>query len=111
MTRSKPPLRMDAPAAWQAWTKSGSPEAAAEFLDRVRSWTDGTAAQLSRAAMGSLPWRPTRDEIALRLRQELEALAGGEPVAYIAALAVARQHVIDDLRARSTGLAVNPSST
>jgi hypothetical protein len=94
----KPPMRMDAPAAWKAWTTSGSPEAAAEFLDRVRSWTDGTAAQLSRGAARSMRCRPTRDEIATRLRHELELLAEGEPVAYVAALAVARRNVIEDLR-------------
>jgi hypothetical protein len=93
-----PLMKMDAPAAWKEWTTSGSPEAAAAFLDRVRSWTDGTAAQLSRAT--PLPCRPTRDEIAIRLRHELELLARGEPVAYLAALAVARRNVVEDLLSR-----------
>jgi hypothetical protein len=97
----KPPVKMDAPAAWKAWTTSGSAEAADQFLERVRSWTDGTAAQLTRGAARSSGSRPTRDEIATRLRHELGLLAGGEPVTYLAALAVARQNVIEDLRARS----------
>jgi|GEM_PF-3785492 len=100
----KPQLRMDAPTAWKTWTTSGSPEAAAQFLDCVGSWTDGTAAQLTRgAAHGSGGRRPTRDEIADRLRHELGLLAGGEPVTYRVALDVARQHVIEDLRSRPLG--------
>ena len=93
-------VKMDAPAAWKAWTTSGSPEAAAQFLDRVRSWTDGTAAQLTRGAARHLQCPPTREEIAARLCHELGLLAGGEPVTFRAALDVARQNVIDDLRTR-----------
>jgi hypothetical protein len=93
-------MRMDAATAWKAWTTSGSPEAAAQFYDRVGSWTDGTAAQLTRGAAHSLASRPSRDDIAARLRDELGRLAGGEPVTYRAALDVARRNVIEDLRAR-----------
>jgi hypothetical protein len=96
----KPPGKMDASTAWKAWTTSGSSEDAVEFLDRVRSWTDGTAAQLTRGATGHLRWRPTRDEIAARLRDELGLLAGGAPVTYRAALDVARRNVIQDLCSR-----------
>ena len=97
----KPLVKMDAPAAWNAWTTSGSPEAAAQFLDRVGSWTDGTAAQLTRGAGHRFRCRPTRDEIVDRLRHELGLLAGGgDPVSYRVALDVARQNVIEDLRAR-----------
>ena len=96
----KPPVKRDAPAAWKAWTTSGSPEAAAEFLASVGSWTDGTAAQLTRGAAHHLRDTPTRDEIADRLRHELELLAGGEPVTYRMALDVARRNVIEDLRSR-----------
>ena len=95
-----PSVKLDAPAAWKAWTTSGSPEAGAEFLDRIRSWTDGTAAQLSRGAAHHLRSCPTRDEIAERLRDELGLLAGGEPVAYVAALEAARRNVIEGLRSR-----------
>ncbi len=94
------PMKMDAPAAWKAWTTSGSPEAAAQFLDRVTPWTDGTAAQLTRGAAHSFRCRPTRDEIVARLRHELGLLAGGDPVTYLVALDVARRNVIEDLRSR-----------
>jgi hypothetical protein len=93
------PVKMDAPAAWKEWAGSGSPDAAAQFFDRVGSWTEGTAAQLTRGA-AHLGCRPTRDEIAARLRHELEVLAGGEPVTYLVALDAARRHVIESLRAR-----------
>jgi len=96
----KPPVKMDARTAWIAWTTSGSPEAAAEFFDRVGSWTDGTAAQLTRGAVRHFRCRPTRDEVAARLHHELGLLAGGEPVTYLAALDVARRNVIEDLRSR-----------
>lgn len=90
-------MRLDASAAWNAWTSSGSPEAAAEFFDRVGAWTDGTAAQLTRSAPRHIQRRPTRDEVASQLRHELGRLAGGEPVAYLVALNAARRNVIADL--------------
>jgi len=90
--------KMDARAAWNTWTTSGSPEAAAEFLDRVASWTDGTAAQLSRGGAGRLvPW-PTREELAERLRHHLALVATGDPVTYLTALDQARREVIAELR-------------
>jgi hypothetical protein len=95
-----PLVKLDAPAAWKEWGASGSPEAAAQFFDRVGSWTDGTAAQLSRGAARHLGCRPTREDVAARLRHELGLLAGGEPVAYLVALDVARRNVIEDLRSR-----------
>ena len=95
-----PLMKLDAPAAWKEWAMSGSTDAAAQFFDRVGSWTDGTAAQLTRGAGRHFGRRPTRDEIAARLRHELGVLAGGEPVTYLVALDAARRHVIDDLRAR-----------
>jgi len=100
MTR-KLAVKLDASAAWKAWSASGSPEDAAAFLDRVGSWTDGTAAQLTRGA-GHLPYRPTRDEVANRLRHELAVVAGGEPVPYLVALDAARQNVIEGLRSGAT---------
>jgi hypothetical protein len=96
-----PSLKLDASSAWKAWTTNGSPEAAAQFLDRVRSWTDGTAAQLTRGAAHHFLRRPTREEVAARLRNELGLLAGGEPVTYLVALDVARRNVIEGLRTRS----------
>ena len=94
-----PLVKMDAPAAWKEWAINGSVDAAAQFFDRVGSWTDGTAAQLTRGAAHHFACRPTRDEIAARLRHELGVLAGGEPVTYLVALESARRNVIEDLRA------------
>lgn len=92
-------IKPDAPAAWGAWMASGSPEAAAQFFDRVSSWMEGTAAQLTRGAPRHLGSRPTRAEVAGRLRDQLGALAAaGEPVTYRLALDIARQNVIEDLR-------------
>jgi hypothetical protein len=96
----KPPVKMDACTAWKVWSTSGSPEAAAEFFHRVGSWTEGTAAQLTRGAAHHFGCRPTRDEVTARLHHELGVLAGGEPVTYLVALNVARRNVIDDLRSR-----------
>ena len=93
-------LKLDAPAAWKAWTTDHSPEAGAQFLDRIRSWTEGTAAQLSRGAAHGFRNSPTREEIAARLCHELGQVAGGEPVTYLVALDVARRNVIADLRSQ-----------
>ncbi|HZQ79234.1 MAG TPA: hypothetical protein VFE55_18020 [Acidimicrobiia bacterium] len=94
-------MRLDASAAWNTWTTSGSPEAAAQFLDCVGSWTDGTAAQLTRGAAHHFGCRPTREDVAASLRHELGLLAGGgEPVAYRVALDAARRNVIEGLRSR-----------
>jgi len=79
---------------------SGSPEAAAQFFDRVGSWMDGTAAQLTCAAPRHLGARPTRVELVERLRDELGVLATGQPVTYLVALGRARRSVIEDLRSR-----------
>jgi hypothetical protein len=96
----EPALKMDASAAWNAWTTSGSPDAAAQFLNCVGSWTDGTAAQLTRGAAHHFGCRSTRDEIAARLRHELGVLADGEPIGYRVALDAARRNVIEELRSR-----------
>jgi hypothetical protein len=91
------PTKMDVRVAWNTWTASGSPEAAADFLDRVGSWTDGTAAQLTR---GGTPHslRLTRSEIAERLRYHLGVIAGGEPITYVEALGLARLKVVEEIR-------------
>jgi hypothetical protein len=97
-------MKPDAPAAWGAWLASGSPEAAAQFFERVGSWMDGTAAQLTRGAPRLLRCHPTRAEVADRLRDQLGLLAAaGQPVTYRLALDLARQNVIDDLRSRPPG--------
>jgi hypothetical protein len=93
------PAKMDVRTAWNTWTTSGSPEAAAEFLERVGAWTDGTAAQLTRGGRGERPLL-TREEVVDRLRHHLEVLASGEPVTYAEALELARKEVIEELRRR-----------
>jgi hypothetical protein len=90
--------KMDVRTAWNAWTAGDSPVAAAEFLERVESWTDGTAAQLTRGVGRNRQPLLTRDEIVDRLRYHLGVLAGGEPVTYVEALELARQQVIEELR-------------
>ena len=94
------PAKMDARTAWNTWTESGSPHAAAEFLERIGPWTEGTAAQLSREARRFSTVPLSRDEVADRLRHHLEVVAGGEPVTYVEALELARQGVIEELRGR-----------
>ena len=101
MTRNVP-AKMDARAAWTTWSASGSADAAAEFLERVGSWTDGTAAQLSRGASRDSRLRLTRDEVADRLRYHLGVIAGGDDVTFVEALELARRQVIEELRPRST---------
>ncbi|MEW6471308.1 MAG: hypothetical protein AB1679_03470 [Actinomycetota bacterium] len=91
---------MDVRTAWNTWTESGSPNAAAEFLDRVGAWTEGTAAQLTREARRLSPSPMSRDEVADRLRHHLGVVAGGEPVTYVEALERARREVIEELRER-----------
>lgn len=96
----KGPGKMDVRTAWNTWTEGGSPSAAAEFLDRVGAWTEGTAAQLSREARHLCPSPVSRDEVADMLRRHLEVVAGGEPVSYVEALELARREVIEELRVR-----------
>ncbi|MDQ1516270.1 MAG: hypothetical protein QOE80_2100 [Actinomycetota bacterium] len=94
------PAKMDVRTAWNTWTTSGSPEAAAEFLERVGAWTDGTAAQLTRGGRGERPLL-TREEVVDRLKYHLGVLAaGGDPVTYAEALELARKEVIEELRRR-----------
>lgn len=94
------PEKMDVRTAWNTWAASGSPNAGAEFLERVGAWTEGTAAQLSREARRFCPAPVSRDEVADRLRHHLGVVAGGDPVTYVEALQLARQEVIEELRAR-----------
>ncbi|MGH8999498.1 MAG: hypothetical protein ACRDY7_08915 [Acidimicrobiia bacterium] len=101
--KGKAPAKMDARAAWNAWTADGCPTAGAEFLQRVESWTDGTAAQLTRGAARNAGPRLTRDEIVDRLRYHLGVIAGGEPLKYVEALERARREVIEELRPRPRG--------
>jgi hypothetical protein len=95
------PLKMDARAAWNAWSAEGSDEGRVDFLDRVEAWTDGTAAQLSRGSIRHFTSYLSRDEAADRLRHHLGLLAAGEPLSYMDALDQARQNVIRELRPKA----------
>jgi hypothetical protein len=99
MSRNGQPGKMDVRTAWNTWAESGSQSAAAEFLERVGAWTEGTAAQLSREARRFFSEPPSRDEVADRLRHHLGVVARGEPVSYVDALEQARREVIEELRA------------
>ena len=92
------PGKMDVRAAWNTWTAGGSPNAGAEFLERVGAWTEGTAAQLARESRRFCSEPLSRDEVAGRLRHHLGLVAGGEPVTYVEALELARREVIEELR-------------
>ena len=96
------PVKMDVRGAWNTWSESGSPEAAAEFLDRVASWTDGTAAQLSRGGASRLVPRKTREELVERLRYHLGVVAAGDHVTHLEALEQARSRVIAELRSSAS---------
>ena len=95
MSRNASP-KMDARTAWTTWMTNGSSEAAAEFLDRIGSWTDGTAAQLTRGGIRNQQARMTREEVVARLHHHLGVFAEGEPVTYIEALERARRQVIEE---------------
>jgi len=99
--RPSGPGKMDVRTAWNAWTAGDSPNAAAEFLDRVEAWTEGTAAQLAREARHLCAAPVSRDEVADRLRHHLGVVAEGETVTYVEALEQARREVIEELRGRS----------
>jgi plasmid stabilization system protein ParE len=95
------PAKMDVRAAWNSWSGDSSPEAAAEFFERVGSWMEGTAAQLSRGGTPASRLKMTREQVADRLRYHLGLVAEGETVTYVEALELARQNVIAELRSRS----------
>lgn len=95
------PAKMDVRAAWNSWSAERSPEAGAEFLDRIGSWMEGTAAQLRRGGTSQSRLEMSREQVAERLRYHLGRVADGDPVTYVEALGLARQNVIKELRARA----------
>ncbi|MGI8662872.1 MAG: hypothetical protein ACR2LQ_06630 [Acidimicrobiales bacterium] len=94
--RSQPKTK--ASAAWAAWQAQESPTSGTEFLDIVASWTDGTTAQLTRAAWPAGVERPTSAEVRERLCHHIGVAARGERSSYLDALEKARNDVIDELR-------------
>ena len=97
MTSASPP-KMSVGSAWTAWEQAeGSPASGAEFLGRVASWMEGTAAQLLRARWQEGVKRPTAAEVQERLRHHLGMVAQDGNVTYLEALELARSNVIDEL--------------
>jgi hypothetical protein len=84
-------------AAWTAWAADGSSSAGSEFLERVSSWIEGTAAQLLRARWRPGTQRPTAAELEGRLRHHLEVVAQTGLATYPEALELARQGLIDEI--------------
>ena len=97
MSSASPP-KMSVGSAWAAWETEGSEDAGSEFLGRVASWVEGTAAQLLR---GRWPGdkRPTAAEIQERLRHHLGLVADAGNVTYLEALELARRGVVEEIRA------------
>ena len=90
------PLYTSVGAAWTAWAADGSSPAGSEFLERVSSWIEGTAAQLLRARWPDTE-RPTSAELEGRLRHHLEVVAQAGLATYPEALELARQGLIDEI--------------
>jgi hypothetical protein len=75
----------------------GSSSAGAEFLERVTSWIEGTAAQLLRARWRPGAERPTSAELEERLRHHLAVVAQAGDAAYPEALELARQGLVEEI--------------
>jgi hypothetical protein len=84
-------------AVWTAWAADGSSPAGSEFLGRISSWIEGTAAQLLRARWRPGTQRPTSAELEGRLRHHLEVVAQAGLATYPEALELARQGLIDEI--------------
>ncbi len=97
MSHASPLKQASVGAAWTAWAADGSPSAGAEFLERVSSWIEGTAAQLLRAKWRPGTQRPTSAELEGRLRHHLEVVAQAGLATYPDVLEHARQGLIDEI--------------
>ena len=97
MSTTSPP-KMSVGSAWAAWEADGSPASGSEFLGRVASWMEGTAAQLLRARWQDGTKRPTSTEVQERLRHHLGVVAQAGNVTYLEALELARRGVIEEIR-------------
>ena len=65
------PPKMTVGACWAAWEEGGSASSGSEFLQRVASWIEGTAAQLLRDHWRTGAKRPSSTELQERLRHHL----------------------------------------
>lgn len=97
MSHASAPKQTSLGAAWTAWAADGSPSAGTEFLGRISSWIEGTAAQLLRAKWHPGIQRPTSAELEGRLRHHLEVVARTGLTGYPEALEHARQRLIDEI--------------
>ena len=84
-------------AAWTAWVADRSSSDGSEFLDRISSWIEGTAAQLLRARWRPGTQRPTSAELEGRLRHHLEMVAQTGLATYPEALELARRGLIEEI--------------
>ena len=97
MSHASPLKQPSVGAAWTAWAADGSSSAGAEFLERITSWIEGTAAQLLRAKWRPGVQRPTPAELEGRLRHHLEVVAQTGVATYPQVLEHARQGLIDEI--------------
>lgn len=97
MSSASPP-KMSVGSAWAAWESEGSADAGSEFLGRVASWMEGTAAQLLRGRWWPGAKRPTSAEVQERLRHHLGLVADAGNVTYLEALELARRGVVEEIR-------------
>ena len=104
MSHASPLKQTSVGAAWTAWAADGSSAAGKEFLERVSSWIEGTAAQLLRAKWRPGTQRPTSAELEGRLRHHLEVVTQAGLSTYPEVLEHARQGLIDEI----AGSAVPP---
>ena len=97
------PPKMTVGACWAAWEEGGSASSGSEFLQRVASWIEGTAAQLLRDHWRTGAKRPSSTELQERLRHHLALIAhDGQATTYLEALELARHAVLEEIcRARA----------
>jgi hypothetical protein len=95
--------KMTVGACWAVWEADGSASSGSEFLQRVASWIEGTAAQLLRDQWRTGTKRPSSTELKERLRHHLALVAHDGQVTYLQALELARHAVLVEIcRARAS---------
>ena len=104
--REPSPPKKSVESAWSTW-QANAASSGSEFLQRVSSWTEGTAAQLLRPLWPAGVKRPTSAEIEERLRHNLRLAARRTHSTYLEALEWARHSVIVELRL-AQGLPAGP---
>jgi hypothetical protein len=92
------PPKMTVAACWAAWEEDGSASSGSEFLQRVASWIEGTAAQMLRDQWRTGTKRPSSTELQERLRHHLALVAHDGQATYLQALELARHAVLEEIR-------------